>query len=83
MYLHQIERVKPFIERSHIMGITNTSRMETQVFDRYWEAYYRRTSSEGYRHSGCFAVPADFDDNEDAGNDIRRRERVAQACYEL
>ena len=32
--------------------------------------------------TNMYDVPADFDDNEDVGNDIGRRERMAEAMYE-
>ena len=50
----------------------------------FWEACYRRGCPEGFAgdDSHFYDVPADFDDNEDVGNDIGRRERLAKACYE-
>ena len=48
----------------------------------YWQMCHRRDSSEGYQLRDEPCIPPDFDDNEDAWNDIARRERVSQACYE-
>jgi hypothetical protein len=64
------------------MDPANISWLDSNPDDEYWEAHYRRINSEGDRESDSPSIPADFDDNEDAWNDIRRRERVAQAMYD-
>ena len=51
-------------------------------FDSYREAYHRRADPERYWDGASDTIPADFDDNEDAWNDQRRRERLAETCYE-
>ena len=43
---------------------------------------HRRDSVEGDQLRDEPCIPEDFDDNEDAWNDIARRERLSQACYE-
>ena len=64
------------------MDIAAVLRMEADAADEYWQMCYRRDSSEGYQLRDEPCIPEDFDDNEDAWNDISRRERVSQACYE-
>ena len=56
--------------------------LDSDPEDSYWESSYRRSDSEGHEYRGIFDVPADFDDNEDAWNDQRRRERLAEAEYD-
>ena len=51
--------------------------------DTYWEAYHRRSDPEGYWDGSSDDVPPDFDDNEDAWNDHRRRERLAEVDLRL
>ena len=63
------------------MDPANISWLESSPEDTYWEAYHRRTDTEGDWDRDCPCIPADFDDNEDAWNDIRRRERMAEAMY--
>jgi len=64
------------------MDPANISWLEADETDSYWEAHHRRNYSDGDWDGSSDDVPADFDDNEDAWNDIRRRERVAEAIYE-
>ena len=61
-------------------------RVEAEVHDDYWETSYRRSYPEGCsipgdRDSG--EIPEGFGVNEESGDDIRRRERMAEACYEI
>jgi hypothetical protein len=65
------------------MDPANISWLDSHPDDNYWEAYHRRDNSEGDRDIDSPCIPEDFDDNEDAWNDIRRRERVAEACYDV
>ena len=58
-----------------------------EPFDRdtYWETSYRRSYPErssirGDRDSET--LPQDFGNNEESGDDIRRRERMAEAMYD-
>ena len=51
--------------------------------DHYdWETNYRRDYIDGDRYSLLEVMCEMFDDKEEAWNDIRRRERMEQACYE-
>ena len=47
-----------------------------------WETNYRRDYIDGDRYSLLQTMCEMFDDKEEAWNDIRRRERMEQACYE-
>ena len=64
------------------MDPANISWLETNEHDTYWEAYHRRGDPEGDRDGSSDAIPPDFDDNEDAWNDQRRRERLAEVEYD-
>jgi len=56
--------------------------METHPADCNWEAYYRRTDLERDWIRNFYDVSEMFDGNENAWDALRRRERVAEACYE-
>ena len=50
--------------------------------DNYdWETNYRRDYIDGDKYSLLRSMCEMFDDKEEAWNDIRRRERLEQACY--
>ena len=50
--------------------------------DHYdWETNYRRDYIDGDKYSLLRSMCEMFDDKEEAWNDIRRRERLEQACY--
>ena len=48
-----------------------------------WETNYRRDYIDGDRYSLLEVMCEMFDDKEKAWDDIRRRERMAQACYDV
>jgi hypothetical protein len=52
---------------------------ESDYYD--WETNYRRDYIDGDRYSLLQSMCEMFDDKEKAWNDIRRRERLEQACY--
>jgi hypothetical protein len=56
--------------------------METHPADSHWEAYYRRADLERDWIRNFYDVSEMFDGNENAWDALRRRERVAEACYE-
>jgi hypothetical protein len=64
------------------MDPANISWLDSKPDDSYWEAHHRRSNSEGDWDGSSDNVPPHFDDNEDAWNDQRRRERVAEAIYD-
>ena len=50
--------------------------------DHYdWETNYRRDYIDGDKYSLLASMCQMFDDKKEAWNDIRRRERLEQACY--
>ena len=50
--------------------------------DHYdWETNYRRDYIDGDKYSLLATMCQMFDDKKEAWNDIRRRERMEQACY--
>jgi hypothetical protein len=57
--------------------------LETEPHDSHWEAYYRRTYTERDRVRDFYDVPEMLDGNENAWDALRRRERMAEACYEV
>ena len=61
------------------MDPANISWLEAEASDGYWEAYHRRGDTEGDRDGNLYDVPPDTDDQEDAWNDTRRRERLDEA----
>ena len=51
--------------------------------DHYdWETNYRRDYIDGDKYSLLASMCEMFDDKEEAWDDVRRRERMEQACYE-
>ncbi len=64
------------------MDPANISWLDSDPDDTYWEAYHRRSDSEGDWDRSSDSIPPDFDDNEDAWNDQRRRERLAEVEYD-
>ena len=47
-----------------------------------WQTNYRRDYIDGDKYSLLQTMCEMFDDKEEAWNDIRRRERMEQACYD-
>ena len=64
------------------MDIANALWLESKAEDDYWETCYRRSYLEGDEFGSSDDVPPDFDDNEDVGNDQRRRERLAEVIHD-
>ena len=56
------------------------SQTEQDHYD--WETNYRRDYIDGDRYPLLQTMCEMFDDKEEAWNDIRRRERMEQACYD-
>ena len=64
------------------MDPANISWLDTNSTDSYWETYNRRTDTERYWErilAVDFALPRYY---EEVGDDLRRRERMAEAMYE-
>ena len=64
------------------MDTPGAFRLNTDSDDGNQQAYHRRDYSERDRQSICEALSKTFGSDEEAWNDIRRRERMAQAMYE-
>ena len=65
------------------MDPANISWLDSHPDDNYWEAYHRRDDTEGDRDIDSPCIPEDFDDNEDVGFVVGRRERLAETCYDV
>ena len=65
------------------MDTPDTFWLDTDPDDNYWEAYYKRDYTERDKLSLLEAMSKTFRSDEEAWNDIRRRERMAQAIYDV
>ena len=65
------------------MDSANTLWLDTVIADCLREGGYRRGSSKRSGYSIRQDVFEDVGFNEDTGDDIRRRERMAQAMYDV
>ena len=67
------------------MGTTKTLFLETDEDDGYWETYHRRNypGDDWIKNTDSEYICAVSDDQEDSGNDESRRERLAEAEYEV
>ena len=54
---------------------------QTQSDNYDWETNYRRDYIDGDKYSLLASMCEMFDNKKEAWNDIRRRERLEQACY--
>ena len=64
------------------MDSANTLWLDSVIADCLREGGYRRGRTKRPGHPICEDVPEDIGFNEDTGDDIRRRERMAQAMYD-
>ena len=64
------------------MDPANISWLESDPEDTYWEAHHRRSDPEGSRDAGSNDVSEVSRYYEEIGDDLRRRERMAEAMYE-
>ena len=65
------------------MDTTDAFWLDSNEDDTYWEAYYRRDHTDPDQQSLHEAMSETFGSDKEAWNDIRRRERMAQACYDV
>jgi hypothetical protein len=65
------------------MDPANISWLDSDHDDTYWEAYHRRACAEGDWVTDFYDVPEMLDGNENAWDALARRERMAEACYEI
>ena len=56
--------------------------LDSKAEDDYWETCYRRGDPERDWDGSSDNVSPDLDDQEDAWNDTRRRERLDEAEYD-
>ncbi len=70
-------------QRSHSVGITNPLWMEADTIEHYWETSGGRTSAERHWDGYCSKFSASIRTNEDVRDDIRRRQRMAEAMYDI
>jgi hypothetical protein len=64
------------------MDIANILWLDSNPDDSYWETSYRRSYSDRDSVTDFYQVREMFDGNENAWDDLARRERLAKACYE-
>ncbi len=64
------------------MDTPDTFWLDTNPDDNYWEAYYKRDYTERDKQSILEAMSETFRSDEEAWDDLRRRERMAQIMYE-
>jgi hypothetical protein len=65
------------------MDIADVLWLDSNEFDSYWEAYYRRSYSDRDWIRDFYAVCEMFDGNENAWDVVERRERMAEAEYDI
>ena len=64
------------------MDTPDTFWLGTDPDDNYWEAYYKRDYTERDKLSLLEAMSKTFRSDEEAWDDLRRRERLSQIMYE-
>jgi hypothetical protein len=65
------------------MDITNTLQLDTELTNCFREGGYRRDRIERYWNGYCSPISDTTGSDEKAWDDIRRRERMAEACYDI
>ena len=65
------------------MDTPDTFWLDTDPDDNYWEAYYKRDYTERDKLSLLEAMSKTFSSDEEAWDDLRRRERLSQIMYEI
>lgn len=65
------------------MDIADILWLDSDEFDSYWEAYRRRSYSDRDWVRDFYDVCEMFDGNENAWDVIERRERLAEAEYDV
>ena len=51
-------------------------------YDFDWQRFHRRNDPESPWYDPSLDIPEDLGTNQDTGDDVRRRERMAEAMYE-
>ncbi len=78
----KIKRVQSHFTRPHSMDTDDSFQSQIEQDHHDWETNYRRDYIDGDRYSLLESMCEMFDDKEKAWDDIRRRERMEQACYD-
>ena len=65
------------------MDTDNTLWLEGVINDLYGEASYQRDGIEGYWDGYSSEFSETFGSDQEVRNDIARRERMAEACYDV
>ena len=65
------------------MDTTNTLWLDAVINDLNREASHRRDSTKRYWDGYCSPISDTTGSDKKAWDDIRRRERMAEACYEV
>ena len=65
------------------MDIADILWLDSDEFDIYWEAYNRRSNSDRDWIRDFYDVCEMFDGNENAWDVVERRERMAEAEYDI
>jgi hypothetical protein len=65
------------------MDLTNTLWLDTVINDGIRESSNRRNRIERYWDGYCSSISETTGSDEKVRDDIRRRERMAEACYEV
>ena len=82
MYNPTNKRVQPNFTRPYSMDTDDSFQSQIEQDHHDWETNYRRDYIDGDKYSLLESMCEMFDDKEKAWNDIRRRERMEQACYD-
>ena len=81
--VHETQGIKPHLKGSYLMDLTNTLWLDSVINDGLREGGYRRDRIKrtwiGYSSEFSDTTGSD----QKAWDDIRRRERMAEAMYEV
>ena len=83
MYVHETQGSQPNFKGPHSMDTDNTLWLETVINDLHREASYKRDSTERYWNGYSSSISETTGSDEAVRDDIRRRERMAEAMYEV
>ena len=81
--VHETQGLKPYIQRPHSMDLTNTLWLDSLINDLDGEGRNKRDSTERDWDGYSSPISETTGSDEAVRDDIRRRERMAEACYEV
>ena len=70
------------VRRQALKTYPDSTKKMGNLLSNMHTVYIHTNHQARYWDGASDTIPADFDDNEDAWNDQRRRERLAETCYE-